>query len=208
MLWLIVVMFSNKRSHCHCHSNTTLIALLVAYVYHYYERNTNETWELLCISLFPYIPVIHLFIHRSTLQRSPHLTEGMQSRKHKPTPWSAVFKHPPPCLRIIYPCCVLLWLMETFVAGSIPHCWSDQGAGATQRNNTHCRIRDDRNALSHNLHFYKGTFQLPQAAPCGAITLKKTFPDKQPYFLCCTKRQKYNIFQMFPTKSLSKVRDR
>lgn len=117
----------------------------------------------------------------------------MQSRKHKPTPWSAVFEHHPLCLRIIYPCCVLLWLMETFVAGSIPHCWSDQGAGATQRNNTHCRIRDDRNALSHNLHFYKGTFQLPQAAPCGAITLKKTFPDKQPYFLCYTTLNVKNI---------------
>ena len=43
------------------------------------------------------------------------------------------------CLNTLWtirPCCVLLWLMETFVAGSIPHCWSDQGAGAKQRNNT------------------------------------------------------------------------
>lgn len=42
------------------------------------------------------------------------------------------------------------------------------------------KIWDCRNALCENLCSYKGTFQPPRPAPCGPITARETFSEKQP----------------------------
>lgn len=89
----------------------------------------------------------------------------------------------PPWLNTARPCRVPLRLMETFVSGSMPNCWSDRGAGASDSNNTYCQTCERRNALSDNLRRCRccccccvGTFHLQLPAPWETIT-QRVFPD-------------------------------
>lgn len=138
------------------------------------------------LSLFPSSQSFIFPFLGQPLLESPHLGEGMQSRKHKPTPWSAMFEHPPLRLNTIHPPSVLLWLMETFVSGSIPDCWSDQGAGATQPNNMYGQILERRNALSDNLRRCYGTFRLQPPTPCDTVALRKGIFLKDRHIFCLT----------------------
>ena len=82
--------------------------------------------------------------------------KGMQTRKHKPTPWSSVFKHPLNNTPLLRPamidgdiCC---WVNTTLLK------WSGSRSQAAKQ---YRGPGTEGNALCEDLYSYKGTFQLP-----------------------------------------------